>query len=93
MNEEEKQKLLIQGLLIRQSLNQAEEWENLYKTVDNLRNPKLKRAMLFKAFLYEKMPSLETDAEREKIFTLSPRLQYEYNLLLLKHGLITFSPV
>jgi hypothetical protein len=84
MSEIEKIKRLIQ----KQEQHQREEWDRLYKQISELRDPTIKREILLQAFLKEKLPSIEDDFWRRKLFEMSPSLQSEFQMLLVKHGLL-----
>jgi len=78
----------IKKLLQKQEEHQREEWNKLYRQISKLRDPVVKREILLQAFLREKLPSIEDDFWRRKLFELSPSLQAEFQLLLVKHGLL-----
>jgi len=87
MSELEKIKKLLQKLQKLEE-HQCEEWNNLYKQISKLRDPVVKREILLQAFLRQKVPSIEDDFWRRKLFELSPSLQSEFQLLLVKYGLL-----
>lgn len=72
---------------LREHTAQPSYEDSLIKLKMSLLDPRTKAAMLLLQFLNEKLPNVDSNQEKIRLYQLSSEMQCEFKLLLVKHGL------